>query len=152
MTIRGGYGTGKPWFCAQLKCRSALLDAQRLHLEANKAEMAGRHDAAKALHAEARTLEALARLEGDGLPLADAAQIGGRFDDQARGALVDVWASVQSAMKALSEAQNALWDALNTEDSEAALRALGGQLRAARDHLADAAYFIRADGGPTDEP
>ena len=38
------------------------------------------------------------------------------------------------------------------ESPEAALRALGGQLRTARDHLADAAYFIRADGGPTDEP
>ena len=62
---------------------SALLDAQRLHLEANKAEMAGHHDEAQAFRAQARTLEALAALEGDGLPLADAAQIGGRFDDRA---------------------------------------------------------------------
>ena len=50
---------------------SALQDAQRLHLEANKAEMAGRHDEAQAFRAQARTLEALAALEGDGLPLAD---------------------------------------------------------------------------------
>ena len=62
---------------------STLQAAQRLHLEANKAEMAARAAlaTAQALRAGARTLEALAALEGDGLPLADAAQSGGPIDE-----------------------------------------------------------------------
>ena len=107
---------------------SALQDAQRLHLEANKAEMAGHHDAAQAFRAQARTLEALAEMD---------AGMRRRSED---GSMTEpnfavVWNATMLAVEALSEAQDALFDAREAQDRDAALQAATDRLLTARDHI-----------------